>query len=181
MDRSCVRELHYITDIANVGSILDRGILSHRLARRRVNAHVTIASAKVQKIRAVVRIPFQLLESHQGDLTVLAVRPHVLDLDGVIIADRNAASIIARFDSVAEGIERLEEAAVFAKWWNDSIDAKQQRMAEVLVPDRVSPELLLHAYVSDRAAAHRLRDLLGERRFAIRVNPSLFFADRSHQ
>ncbi len=133
MDRSCVRELHYITDIANVGSILDRGILSHRLARRRVNAHVTIASAKVQKIRAVVRIPFQLLESHQGDLTVLAVRPNVLDLD------------------------------------------------EVLVPDRVSPELLLHAYVSDRAAAHRLRDLLGERRFAIRVNPSLFFADRSHQ
>jgi hypothetical protein len=95
--------------------------------------------------------------------------------------DRSCVRELHYIDSVAEGIERLEEAAVFAKWWNDSIDAKQQRMAEVLVPDRVSPELLLHAYVSDRAAAHRLRDLLGERRFAIRVNPSLFFADRSHQ
>jgi ssDNA thymidine ADP-ribosyltransferase, DarT len=64
---------------------------------------------------------------------------HVLDLDGVIIADRNAASTIARFDSVAEGIERLEETVVFAKWWNDSIDANQRRMAEVLVP--VNPAL----------------------------------------
>src|SRR6266567_2582312 len=56
MDRSRIRELHYITDIANVSSILDHGILSHRLVKRRIAAHVTVASVEVQAIRAVKRI-----------------------------------------------------------------------------------------------------------------------------
>lgn len=34
MERSDLTELHYITPIANVASILDRGILSHASAAR---------------------------------------------------------------------------------------------------------------------------------------------------
>lgn len=125
-------ELHYIADIANVSSILDHGILSHRLVKRRIAAHVTVASVEVQAIRAVKRIwvghssralhdyanlyvharnamLFQLVMSHEGDLIVLAVDPRVLDVEGVIVADRNAAATIAKFDPAAEGVEQLDE------------------------------------------------------------------------
>jgi hypothetical protein len=118
---------------------------------------------------------FILLRSKQGDLTVLTIDPEVLDLDGVVVADRNAASFASLFLPVAEGIAALDETAVFAERWTSNYEAKQLRMAEVLVPDRVPPSLIKGAYVPDRAAAERLRSHLGGQSLATRVNPWLFF------
>jgi ssDNA thymidine ADP-ribosyltransferase, DarT len=198
MERSRIQELHYITAMANVASMLARGILGHRLARRVASGHVSVADAEVQSRRAGKRVwvgrssrplhdyanlyvharnamLFILLRSRQGDLTVLAIDPEVLDLDGVVVADRNAASFASLFLPAAEGIAALDEAAVFAERWTSSYEAKQLRMAEVLVPDRVPPSLIKGAYVPDHAAAERLRSHLGGWSLAIRVNPWLFF------
>src|SRR5438105_554512 len=98
MDRARVRELHYITHFANVPSILQRGILSHRRADKL--PHHSVADAEVQARRAAVRMPggtplhryaclyldarnamlYRLLGS--APLAVLAVDSRVLDLDG---------------------------------------------------------------------------------------------------
>ena len=64
---------------------------------------------------------------------------------------------------------------MFAERWTSSYEAKQLRMAEVLIPDRVPPSLIKGAYVPDHAAAERLRNHLGGRLPATRVNPWLFF------
>jgi hypothetical protein len=204
MERSRIRELHYITDIANVGSILDRGIYSHRLAARRVSSRVRIDDVEVQRRRAVkrVKIPgssralhdyanlyvnarnamlFRLLNSGAGDLTVLAISPRALDREGVVVADRNAASGVAKFDAAPEGIQRLDEAAVFATWWNDSEDARQRCMAEVLVPDLVPPDLIVASHVADKPTAYRLSEQLDHRQLTIRISPSLFYVDRSRR
>jgi hypothetical protein len=197
MERSRIQELHYITDMANVGSILERGILSHRHAQRVASGHISVADAEVQARRASKRVwvgrssrplhdanlyvharnamLFTLLRSRKGDLTVLSVGPAVLELDGVVVADRNAASLASLFLPAAEGIAALDEGAVFAEWWTSSSEAKQLRMAEVLVPDHVPPSLIKGAYVPDRAADERLRNHLGGRSPATRVNPWLFF------
>ena len=197
MDRTSIRELHYITDIKNVPSILRQGILSYRLVRQAALRHVSVADGSVQRRRARKLVPvgprgrplhayanlyfharnamlYRLLRQREGDLTVLAVDPGVLDLEGVVVTDRNAAAS-ARFWPAAEGIRQLDERAVYATWWNDSEDARQRRMAEVLVPDAVPPQLVRHAYSPDREAAMRLRDLLGELPLAIVVNSFLFF------
>jgi hypothetical protein len=201
MERSRIQELHYITDMANVASILERGILSNRLARR-VVGHVSVADAEVQARRASKRVwvgrssrplhdyanlyvharnamLFILLRSRKGDLTVLAIDPEVLDLDGVVVTDRNAASFASLFLPAAEGIAALDESAVFAEWWTGSFEVKQLRMAEVLVPDRVPPSLIKGAYVPDHAAGERLRSHLSGRLLAIRVNRWLFFRSAS--
>jgi hypothetical protein len=197
MERSHVQELHYITDMANVASILERGILSNRLARR-VVGHVSVADAEVQARRSGKRVwvgrssrplhdyanlyvharnamLFILLRSKKGELTVLAIDPEVLDLDGVVVTDRNAASFASLFLPAAEGIAALDESAVFAERWTSSSEAKQLRMAEVLVPDRVPPSLITGAYVPDHAAGERLRSHLRGRSLATRVDPWLFF------
>jgi hypothetical protein len=56
MERSRIQELHYITDMANVGSILERGILSHRHAQRVASGHISVADAEVQARRASKRV-----------------------------------------------------------------------------------------------------------------------------
>ena len=56
MQRSRIQELHYITDMANVASMLERGILSNRLARRVAGEHVSVADAEVQARRARKRV-----------------------------------------------------------------------------------------------------------------------------
>lgn len=196
MERSLIRELHYINDIANVPSILERGILSHRLADRLASVHVTVADREVQTRRARKRIPtgtssralheYANLYLHarnamlyslqgKGELTVLAVAPEILELEGVIVSDRNAAATTTRFWPALEGIAQLDATAVFAEWWSDSIDAKQRRMAEVLVPDRVAPQFIRHAYSPHDPAAERLNGRVGGRSLTIMVDPVLFF------
>jgi hypothetical protein len=202
MERSHIRELHYITDMANVPSMLEHGILCHRLAARTARGHVSVADEEVQARRANKRIwlgrsyrllhdyanlyvdarnamLFVLLRANQGDLAVLTVDPTVLDLRGVIVADRNAASLAPRFLPSAEGILALDEAVVTAERWTDSSEAKQRRMAEVLVPGRIPPSFIRGAYVPDDASAQRLRDHLSGRPLAIQVHPWLFFRSRS--
>jgi ssDNA thymidine ADP-ribosyltransferase, DarT len=198
MERSRIRELHYITDIANVPSILEHGILSHRRVERLVGPHVTVASPEVQSHRARKRIwtgsrsralhdyanlyldarnamLYTLLRNQRGDLTVLAVDPQVLDLADVIVTDRNAASA-ARFRPAAEGIEALDEAAVFAGWWHESLAARQRRMAEVLVGARSGAARADSPRLCSGPACHEaVGSPAGDRRLRIHVNRHLFF------
>ena len=199
MERSRVRELHFIAHLANVPSILEHGILSHRRAGR--IEHVSVASPEVQQRRHRKKVPsgrlyrllhdyanlyvharnamlYSLLDDWEGSLTVLAVDSLVLDRPGIVVADRNAASRVVRFSSVAEGgIEALEEKVVFARYWADSEDLKQRRCAEVLVPGKVDPELIRLAYVPDRTTQRQLAQRLGKRELPIEVMPYLFFRE----
>jgi hypothetical protein len=57
------------------------------------------------------------LRTENDDICVLRIDPKVLDLPGVIIADRNAASDWVRFFRVGEGLKALNRDRVFAKYW----------------------------------------------------------------
>lgn len=195
MDRARIRELHNIAHFENVPSILDRGILCHRQASRL--QHVSVADEEVQARRAATRVPgglplhryaclyvdarnamlYRLLGT--APLAVLALDPRVLDLPGVIVSDRNAASGTARFRPAREGVAALVETEVYAEWWNESRDAMQKRCAEVLVPDRIDPGMITHAYVTDESDADTLRAAVGDRALEVRVNSYLFFQGRS--
>lgn len=56
MERHELEELHYIAPIANLESIISRGLLSHRRVSR-LAAHQSIALADVQAKRAAKRVP----------------------------------------------------------------------------------------------------------------------------
>lgn len=55
MDRAKLRELHCITPIANIPSVLTAGILSHR--RAAAVSHESVADPEIQARRARVRVP----------------------------------------------------------------------------------------------------------------------------
>ena len=183
MDRDELTELHYITPIANIPSILQRGILSYRLADA-LDA-ISVADSNIQSIRARKRVPgtnrplhdyanlyfdarnpmmYKRRNLHMA-LCVLRIKTGVLDLPDVIIADGNAASDYTRFVAAPAGLAIVDEDLVFASDWThpDVIEyyqRKSAKCAEVLVPERVDFCHMFGAYISCQQSQATLRDAM---------------------
>jgi hypothetical protein len=199
MRRDELQELQYITHMENLGSILERGILSHRRAQGLT--HRSVAKEGVQDLRARVRVPGGrplheyanlyicgrnpalrlMIENAGGDegLVVLRVSTNVLDLPAVVITDQNAVSEYRLFRPSPEGLAIVDQELVFAEYWthpDDQISEWRHRSikcAEVLVPDRVEPQYVVGAYVSCEEASNRVGELAPE--LEVSIDPHLFF------
>ena len=186
MKREELTELHYITPIANVPSILQRGLLSHR--RAAAVAHESVAMSQIQARRARIRVPsgrplheyvnlyfharnpmMSKRRAQHATLCVLRVSTNVLDLLDVVIADRNASSDHVRWLAAPDGLDRLDHGTIFAEYWTHPGDQvaewrhRSAKCAEVLVPDIVEPRFIAGAYVSGQAG----RDMV------VQLSPSL--------
>ncbi len=195
MNRSDLPELHYITTILNVPSILAQGILCHRQVQR--FPHQSVAMPEIQDIRSKKVVPggrllheyanlylcarnpmlYKRKELH-GNLCVLRVSTAVLDIPGTIIADGNAASDYTAFWPSPGGLARIDLDAVFAEFWTDNdqiVEWRKKRMkcAEALVPERVESRFILGAYASGDAALQALRAVAPN--LDVRIDTDLFF------
>jgi hypothetical protein len=169
VDRSRVKELHYITPIANLPSIAARGILSHHRADH--VEHESIADESVQDKRVGKRVPGGLLLhdyvnlffdarnsmmyrrlNHRMSIAVLRVHPAVLDIEETVVSDGNAASPSTVFGPSPGGLAALNEESIYAHSWDHpdpwiKKELKRRRSAEVLVPNVIAPDLLIGCYV----------------------------------
>jgi len=182
MTRDEIMELHFIAPIANVPPIKEHGILCHKRAGQ--VEHHSVAMAEIQERRTDKRIPgagalhdyanlyfdahnpmLSKLRAQNEDICVLQVDAKVIDLPGVIIADRNAASDWVRFFSVAEGLKAIVRDRVFARYWThpenvfDEMSHKSEKCAEVLVPECIIPGFLVGAYVANETALQKVQQL----------------------
>jgi hypothetical protein len=173
LTRDELSELHYISPIVNVASILKHGILSHNKAEK-LN-HTSVAMAEIQDLREKVVVPngmplhdyvnlyicarnpmmFKRKGQH-ADLCVLRVSTDVLDLPTVVVTDGNAASTsrgYAKFAAAPDGLSIVDRDLTFARYWTDpDLFARYRKTcakcAEVLVPGAVPPKYVTGAYVS---------------------------------
>ncbi len=191
-----VTEFHCIMPLENIPSVMEHGILSHeRVARL---PHSSVAMSLIQERRDAKQVPGGLklrqyanlylharnpmlykLQGRFAELCVLRVAVEVCQLDGVVVADRNASSDYVRFLHPDQW-RVLDFDAIYALDWRHPDDPaafyrhKSQKCAEVLVPDRVEARFLTGACVAENATVDRLRSL----GFAlpVEVTPVLFFA-----
>nr|MBA2390780.1 DUF4433 domain-containing protein [Geodermatophilaceae bacterium] len=139
MKREELPELHYITPIANIPSILERGLLSYKRATSILRR--SVAMQEIQARRAKVVVPggqrlheyvnlyiharnpmlYKRQDQHR-ELCVLRISTDVLDLPGVVVADQNASSGYARFEPAPSGLEIIERDMVFAEYWTHPDD-----------------------------------------------------------
>lgn len=175
MLRNQLTELHYITPLSNLDSISRVGILSHNRARQLKPPPVSIAKAEIQERRLkkvpqgrllhdyvnyfCARNPMMYLRRDQHEsICILRVGPEVIDLPGVVITDRNAATDFCLFSPSPGGLESVDYERVFDRYWTHQGDLvaekyhKAVKCAEVLVPDRVQVHYLLGAYCSCAAS-----------------------------
>lgn len=196
MNRADVTELHYITAIANVPSILRHGILSHALAERL--AHDSVAMPEIQERRSNKHVPggrplheyanlyfdahnpmLSKRRARNDDICVLRIDPAALDIDGVIVTDRNAARRAVRFYNMVAGLAALDRDKLYARVWlhlNDPIEEDRHRAlkcAEVLVPERLDARFVIGAYVANRAALKVFQQL--KTGLPVRTRGGMFF------
>jgi hypothetical protein len=196
MNRSDVTELHYITAMANLSSIMSRGILCNVKARR--YGPTSIADPAIQERRAnrdipgglklseyanlyfnarnamLYRITHHPIEAPATDLAILRVDRAVLNLSGVVITEANAAAgLYPRWHPIETGLGVLDKEELFAERWTDSERHKQRMMAEVLVPWQVPVGYVTGMYVVSEEAATNLPR--AARRLAVKVSPYMFF------
>ena len=182
MKREDIQELHYIAPIGNVLSIMEHGILSHYQAEK--IGHQSVALNEIQERRENKQIPgarrlhdyanlyfdahnpmLSRVRDRNEAICVLRISLLVLDLQGVIISDRNAASNKVRFYQVDSGIHALDKNSIFARSWKHGDDFfeewrhKSEKCSEVLIPDRVDPKYITGAYVANKIAFERFQQL----------------------
>lgn len=188
-----VTEFHCIMPIANVGSVLMHGILSHEGASQL--QHKSVAMPAMQDRRDLKTVPGglklhqyanlyfharnpMLSARRQEDVCVLRVSTAALLLPGAVITDQNAASKYVRFCAPIQW-RLLDFDDIYARDWTHPDDQiqewrhKSRKCAELLVPQRVAPELIAGAFVPDEAARHRLTQAGFQ--LPIVVAPDFFF------
>jgi hypothetical protein len=168
--RDELEELHFITPMENLPSIMKYGILSHRQAAKII--HHSVAMNEIQKRRAKVvvpsgrplheyanlyicgRNPMMLVRHNQHlALCVLRINPVVLDIPNTVVTDGNASSAYVSFRAAPAGLKIVERSMTFAEDWRSSDKIQfwrnqSAKCAEVLVPDSVPPKYIVGAYVS---------------------------------
>lgn len=175
-----VIELQCIMPIGNVQSVLQHGLLSYE--RAALLQHHSIALQPVQDKRDQTQVP-RGLRLHQyanlyfharnpmlykrlgeaDEICVLKIAREVLDIQGTVISDQNAASDYVRFLAPSQW-QLLDFESIFARDWRD-VDKirywqkKSKKCAEVLVPHRVPPHLIRGAYVASQTANTRFSAL----------------------
>ena len=189
-----VTELHCIMPVANVGSVLVNGILSHDRAAKL--AHASVAAQEVQDRRNLVQVPGGL-KLHQyanlyfnarnpmmykrraeaGSLCVLRVSTEVCALEGAVITDCNASSDYVRFLGPSQHALLDFDDIYSANWTHTDcaryLQHKSRMCAEVLIPDRVLPDYIRGAYVANGQVLSDLSATGFE--LAIAVEPRIFF------
>lgn len=196
MNRSDINELHFITYIGNVPSIMRSGIVSRNKAERDGIDNHDISEGSVQDRRSGKKIPGTRNELHDyanlyfdahnpmlsarrsrnNEICVLRVDNNVLDLEGVIVTDKNAARE-CWFRPVSEALPLLDAKEVFVEYWTSDDLIEEYRLkgikcAEVLVLDCVDPEYISGAYVANTIALNNFKQVAS---IPVRTNNSMFF------
>jgi hypothetical protein len=188
-----VTELHCIMPVGNIPSVMQNGILSHEQAAKL--PHHSVAMQDIQDKRDQKSVP-KGLRLHQyanlyfharnpmlfkrrfEDVCVLRLSTDVLSLPGAVITDQNAASDYVRFLSPTQwGVLDFDD--IFAMDWRHPGDPyryyrhKSRKCAEVLIPQRVAPNMITGAFVVDEA----VRSRLNQPNFTLPtlINPEFFF------
>lgn len=204
MQRSEVEELHYITHVDNLRSIMERGIL----CKKTVGGleHRSVANVEVQGRRSTRRIPggfsvheyvplyfnarnamlFHLLRDPASelrlaaeDLAVLRVSAVVLDLADVIVTDMNAATRAEpRWFPVSIGLGRLDHDEIFAEYWTHADPWEQLRHKHRMMAEALVPrQVEVDHILGAYVVSDEAAAVLSQKvpTLAVEVQPRMFF------
>lgn len=183
--RRCgIEFLYHMTDLENVPTILERGVLAHHKAP----PHVDISLPTVQARREARYWGGRRYDLHeyaclyfnprnamlcrrremQDRIALVKVSPKALALQGTLVSDGNAAAARSQLVDL-DKLHTLDWGTILGRAWGDDVDGrwvvneerKSQMMAETLVPRAVPVDMILGLACNCRATAVLLREVAG--------------------
>lgn len=195
---------YYISDLSNLASILGRGIYSHQQVARRKIASNTVYDENVVARRSRIstgdkrslheyanlyfnpRNPMLYrVKVYEGrDVVVFQVNGEIVNRNGVLLADGNAAANATNFHPVDANMLRNIRQQVDIESWNDDDEFVKKEnarriMAECLVPVHVAPAMIEAVHVGDKHSAEKVMFMLASAGVPVIVNPHMFFSSGS--
>jgi len=200
MKPSGIKELFYITHKDNISSMLENGILSHnRILNNRI-PFTSIYDNKIVTNREGIKTPdekslweyanlyFQarnpmlfrvIREKSEDNIAVIGVSNSILFNAAIFITNGNAASSATVIWPRSEGIKNLSKMIrkdLFLEYWSDTDGSKRKIMAECLVPDRISPDLIRSIYVATFELCKTIKSQVSSQNIHFLHDPKLFFS-----
>ena len=174
-----ISKLFYITHIENLEGILNKGIFSHSEILKENISITKVYNESVMNLRSSKKIKdsntlweyanlyfqprnpmlYTLIKNmNEDDLCVLELSPDVLEINGVIITDGNAASYDTRFFDVENGLKEINKLSkiLHKEYWTDIDGSSRTIMAEVLVPGKIPPKYIRGIYVPNANVKNRI-------------------------
>ena len=191
--RTC---LYNITLIETIPSIMQHGIVCYDCAQRL--HHESVALVEVQVRRDKKRVPNGLrlyqyanlyfdphnpmlskIRERNNDIAILAVSASILDVEGCVLSDRNAATNMAKFLTPLAGIQQIDFDKVYATFWLHPDNTYEERnhkhikCAEALIPDSIPYGYIVGAVVYCEEAKQSLKATGFDKH--IIIDPNRFF------
>lgn len=197
---SRINFLYNINDLKNLISIFDHGILSkNSLIKKGINNFTDLSNPDVQNRRDKIRVTnheflhdyanlyidarnpmmYVLIKNKNiDDLCVICVDKKILDLENVVVTDRNAASELAQFIEPENALRFLDFDTIFARYWTDSRpyvqdELKSKKCAEVLVLDKIPVNYLIKIKVASEQAKENVEQL--QLNVPVEIDRDIFF------
>lgn len=194
-----VSGLYHMTHVNNLNSILQNGLLSHTKAREDGFMKVDIANNDVNDRRAhpepIHNRPIHdyaplyfnphnpmlyVRKDQQESIVIIEFSPTIFLKDGVIFSDGNAAvhttatySSKTTFYSDLKDMNKLNWACIHNDYWNDYVDGKRIKCAEVLVPDVIERGYITRIhYLKENP---QLKDVAKKYGIELEYSPELYF------
>ncbi|MDE0041940.1 MAG: DarT ssDNA thymidine ADP-ribosyltransferase family protein [Candidatus Poribacteria bacterium] len=191
-------ELYYIAHIDNLGSILEKGILSHEKMEQLELGYTSIYNEEIVSRRRNKSTPdskslwhyanlyfqprnpmmYSIVSTRDKEnLVVISISKEVLGEHGVLITDGNAANAPTQFYSQSDGLKILKRQwnAIRNDWWNKDDGSKRKIMAECLVPDSVNSKHINSLFVVSTAIGSRVKQIVDKRQISVIPEPHMFF------
>lgn len=189
-----IQYLYHMTSINNLSSILNYGLLSHNQAHSYGLTQTDISDGDVQNIRQrkqVNAIPLQdyvpfyfnpknpmlcRRKNLQSKIAILAINPLVIFEKNTVFSDGNASCRDTSFYEDIEMLSQLSWNTIWARYWNDKVDGKRIRCAEVLVYPELAIDKILEVYCYSQQAAMAVQNQISaEINIPVEVNKDLYF------
>jgi hypothetical protein len=192
---------YYILHINNLKEVLEKGIYSHNKVLELGIKPEMISNSEVMELRKGRKIEgektlwdyanvyFQarnpmlwtiIKKYGVENIVVLGLRPTIHNLEGVRIANGNAARLsetgIFPKSQLKEVFNSIRKELNF-EYWKEGDDSKRKIMAECLVPDNIPSEYINSIFVANNVVRDKIIGMLGSKhmRYGIITHPNSFF------
>ena len=188
-DQYKIKYLFHMTHIDNLPSILQHGLLPHGNPHQQKD----ISDCDVNNRRAHPEpvyhkpihsyVPFYFnprnsmlcyRQDIQDDIVILVLKRELMLTEKCIFTDGNASADHTRFANEVEDLHFINWECVHGKYWNDYQDGKRKKMAEVLVPNKVSIDNI-EGILCNNSKTKKKIDVITKERFESLVKPDFYF------
>ena len=185
LDGFGVNYLYHMTHKSNLENIIKNGLLSHNIAHSQGLIKTDISDEKVNDRRSKIHnfVPFYINPKNpmlykrkniQSEIIILCIDRKIFQ-ESSKFTDGNAASSSTKFYSHIKDLEKLNWSIINSNYWNDFIDGKRIRCAEILIANEVKIESIKKFFCFNSETEDYVKNKVEYFEIEVETNKNFYF------